>query len=150
MAVLIGSGVFILTSRGAVGPHFRSPPPPFASLSPTPPATTVGRRGARLTYVEGLAIPQRWWELFHCPALNSILTRAISANPDLQAAQAALRIADANMQAARGSFFPQIDANVGASSQRPNPAQTQPPGNITSPYCVPLGQRSASIGLDVF
>ena len=150
MAVLIGSVFSILTSGCAVGPDFRSPPAPLTSLSPTPLATTVGRRGERLTYVEGLAIPQRWWELFHCPALNSILTRAISANPDLQAAQAALRIADANMQAARGSFFPQIDANVGASSQRPNPAQTQPPGNTTSPYSIASGQLSVSYALDVF
>jgi len=150
MAVLIGSVFSILTSGCAVGPDFRSPPAPLTSLSPTPLATTVGRRGERLTYVEGLAIPQRWWELFHCPALNSILTRAISANPDLQAAQAALRIADANMQAARGSFFPQIDANVGASSQRPNPAQTQPPGNATSPYSIASGQLSVSYALDVF
>jgi NodT family efflux transporter outer membrane factor (OMF) lipoprotein len=150
MAILIGSAISILTSGCAVGPDFRSPPPPSTSLSPTPLAKTVGRRGERLTYVEGLAIPQRWWELFHCSALNSILTRAISANPDLQAAQAALRIADANMQAARGSFFPQIDANAGASSQRPNPAQSQPPVNGTSPYSVAVGQLSVSFALDVF
>jgi NodT family efflux transporter outer membrane factor (OMF) lipoprotein len=150
MAVLIGSLFSILTSGCAVGPDFRSPPSPSTSLSPTPLANAVGRRGERLTYVEGLAIPQRWWELFHCSALNSILTRAISANPDLQAAQAALRIADANMQAARGSFFPQVDANVGASSQRPNPAQSQPPGNVTSPYSVASGQLSVSFALDVF
>src|SRR5262245_35480235 len=150
MAVLIGSALSILTTGCAVGPDFEPPPPPSTSLSPTPLAKTVGRRGERLTYVEGLAIPQRWWELFHCSALNSILTRAISANPDLQAAQAALRIADANMQAARGIFFPQVDANVGAFSQRPNPAQTQPAGNVTSPYSVASGQLSVAFALDVF
>jgi NodT family efflux transporter outer membrane factor (OMF) lipoprotein len=111
---------------------------------------TVGHGSERQAYVEGLAIPQRWWELFHCPALNSIITRAIAANPDLKAAQAALRIADADMQAARGSFFPQIEASGGGSSQRPNAAQSQAAGTGTTPYSVATGQLSVSFALDVF
>ena len=148
--IIIGAAISILISGCAVGPDFRSPPPPSTVLSPTPLAKTEGRGGARLAYVEGLAIPERWWELFHCPALNFVMRRAISANPDLEAAQAALRIADANMQAARGSFFPQIDASASASSQRPNPAQAAAAGTSLSPYSVAFGQLSVSFALDVF
>ena len=147
---LFGAAISIPISGCAVGPDFRAPPPPSVSLSPTPLARTVGRGGARLSYVEGLAIPERWWELFHCPALNFVVRRAISANPDLEAAQAALRIADANMQAARGSFFPQIDASGSASSQRPNAAQSPATGTSLSPYSVAFGQLSVSYALDVF
>ncbi len=47
-------------------------------------------------YVKGLEIPQRWWELFRCKALDTITARAIDGNPNLDAARATVRIANAN------------------------------------------------------
>src|SRR6476620_4863319 len=99
----------------AMGPNFRPPIPPPSS-TPLAPVKLDRSRRSGITYVESLAIPERWWELFHCSALNSIVTRAIASNPDLQAARHALRAADANMQAARGSLFPQIGASANASA----------------------------------
>lgn len=101
-------------------------------------------------YVKGLDIPQRWWELFHCKALNSITARAIDGNADLDAARAAVRIANANTEAARGSFFPQVGASVGASSQKQAAAQVQGSGANTSPYSLSTGQLSVSFVPDVF
>ncbi|RTL69395.1 MAG: efflux transporter outer membrane subunit [Hyphomicrobiales bacterium] len=127
----------------AVGPDFTPPAAPQVRLS------LVGTKGQSPAYVEGLAIPQRWWELFHCPALNAVVARAIAANPDLAAARAALRMADANLAAARGGLFPQVEASAGASRQRPSAAQAGPAGS-TTPYSVSSGQLSVSYALDVF
>ena len=135
----------------AVGPTFQTPPPPaVTSLSPAPLASAGKGRPEQQAFVHGLDIPRRWWELLHCDALNSLVIRAIERNPDLAAAQAALRIADANMQAARGGYFPQVGANIATSAQTPNAAQTQPAGRSTSPYTIATGQLSVSFVLDVF
>jgi NodT family efflux transporter outer membrane factor (OMF) lipoprotein len=141
----------VLLSGCAVGPEFRAPPPPeVTSLSPTP-VSLAGRGGVeQQAYVQGLDIPRRWWELFHCDPLNTVVARAIDRNPDLAAAQAALRIANANTQAARGGYYPQVGASIGSSSQKPNVAQTQPIGTGTSPYTIATGQLSVSFVLDVF
>lgn len=127
----------------AVGPDFTPPATPQVHLS------LVGTKGQSPAYIEGFAIPQRWWELFHCPALDAVIARSIAANPDLDAARAALRMADANVAAARGSFFPQIEASAGVSRQKPSAAQAGPAGS-TTPYSVTSGQLSVSYALDVF
>jgi NodT family efflux transporter outer membrane factor (OMF) lipoprotein len=58
-----------------------------------------------------------------------------------------MRAADANTEAARGAFFPQIGANLGATRQQSAAAPGQP---ATSPYSVSTGQLSVSFMPDVF
>jgi NodT family efflux transporter outer membrane factor (OMF) lipoprotein len=135
----------------AMGPDFRPPPPPaVTSLSPLPLPTAAFQRGGGQRFVENFDIPQRWWELFHCSELDTLVARAIDANPDLDAARAAVRVADANMQAARGGFFPQIGGSVESSTQKLSAAQAQQTGSSTSPYSVSTGQLSVSYVPDVF
>ncbi len=100
-------------------------------------------------FVQGLEIPAQWWDLFRCKPLNTITARAIAGNADLDAAQAAVRIAQANTEAARGGFFPQIGANLGSSEQKPSSTQAGA-GGSTSPYSVSTGQLSVSFVPDVF
>jgi NodT family efflux transporter outer membrane factor (OMF) lipoprotein len=139
-----------LLSACTVGPDFRSPPPPaITSLTPMPLSNSAAQ-GPRQVYVPGLDIPRRWWELFHCKALNSLVTRGIERSPDLEAARATLRAADANTQAARGAYFPQVTANAGPSWQRPSATQPQLPGLGTSPYTISTAQLSISFVPDVF
>ena len=148
----LSATVMALAAAGcAVGPDYEPPPAPaVASLSPTPLHMSRARGPGQQAYVRGLAIPQRWWELFHCPPLNSVVSRAMDGNPDLRMAQAALRAANANTEAARGSFFPQIGASLNSSSQRPSAAQRQASGTSTSPYTVSSAEVSVSYALDVF
>jgi NodT family efflux transporter outer membrane factor (OMF) lipoprotein len=140
-----------LTMAGcALGPDFNSPSPPsVTALTPEPLPVSQISAPQRQAFVASLQIPKKWWELFHCEPLNAITARAIEANADLEAAHAALRIANANTEAARGSFFPQIGANLGASVQKPSAAQV-PPGSSTSPYSLSSGQLSVSYVADVF
>jgi NodT family efflux transporter outer membrane factor (OMF) lipoprotein len=131
----------------AVGPDFRSPAAPtLASLTPEPLKMRRMSGPEQQAYVKDLEIPQRWWELFNCRGLNAITARAIQGNADLEAAQAAVRVASANTEAARGAFFPQIGASAGASSQKP-PATG---GASASAYSVSSGQLSVSFIPDVF
>ncbi len=129
-----------------VGPDYRAPPPPdISSLTPS----RLNGPTAQ-AYIKGKEIPQQWWELFHCKPLNAIVTRAIAGNPDLDAARAAVRVANANKEAARGGFFPQIGANFGNSYQKPSATQAQVAGSTTSPYSLSTGQITVSYMLDVF
>jgi NodT family efflux transporter outer membrane factor (OMF) lipoprotein len=130
----------------AVGPDFRRPSEPaIASLTPTRLSGPTAQK-----FVRGLGIPQKWWEVFRCRPLNAITARAIAGNPDLEAARATVRIANANTEAARGSFFPQIGANLGGSAQKSAAAQIQATGGAVTPYSLTSGQVTVSYMLDVF
>ena len=63
-------------------------------------------------------IPARWWEVFRSEHLNELIEYGILQNADLEAAEAAVRIAQANALAARGPLFPQVLANFNASRQQ--------------------------------
>lgn len=52
-----------------------------------------------------------WWKLFESPQLNALIEKAFASNPNIQAAEAALRAAQENVYAQRGLFFPTIQAN---------------------------------------
>src|SRR5579863_2357835 len=85
----------------AVGPDFAPPAAPdVKGYTPEPLATaTVGtapQAGAAQHFVRDLDLPGQWWTLFHSKALNSLIDKALAANPDLQAAQAALVVAREN------------------------------------------------------
>jgi NodT family efflux transporter outer membrane factor (OMF) lipoprotein len=50
--------------------------------------------------------------------LNDLIKEALKANPDLDAAQAALRQAQQNTSAGEGAYYPQIDAGFSPSRQK--------------------------------
>src|SRR5438105_440230 len=88
----------ILAAPGCtVGPNFHQPAAPAVSgytLAPlsadTSSADVVGGAAQRFE-AEG-DIPAEWWTLFRSPQLNRLIAEAIAKNPNLQAAQAALRV----------------------------------------------------------
>jgi NodT family efflux transporter outer membrane factor (OMF) lipoprotein len=86
----------------------------------------------------------------------TLTERALKNNPDLAAAQAALRIAQANLAAGKAAFFPTIDGNFSASRQSfpvtpPTPDEN---GNLVLPpsgtFNLFTGQVSVSYTPDVF
>ena len=110
----------------AVGPDFVPPPPPDVQrYTPEPlgartqSAATAGGQAQR--FVRDLDLPGQWWTLFHSKPLNALVERALANNPDLVAAQAALRVARANVRAQRGTLFPQVDAGFTATRLLPQP-----------------------------
>jgi NodT family efflux transporter outer membrane factor (OMF) lipoprotein len=146
-----GAMITVLLAGCAVGPDYQPPRPPvIASLSPLPLSRSGLGGTEQQIFIQSLDIPGRWWELFHCRALDSIIERAVKGNADLDAARAAVRIATANTQAARGGFYPQIGASIDASAQKPSAAQAQASGTSPSAYSLSSGQLTVSFVPDVF
>jgi NodT family efflux transporter outer membrane factor (OMF) lipoprotein len=107
----------------AVGPDFERPPAPnVTGYTPEPLASRTvsasGPGGQAQRFDSGLDLPGEWWTLFHSKALTSLVETALKANPDLQAAQAALRVARENVYAQQGALLPSVDGNFAASRQK--------------------------------
>lgn len=56
----------------------------------------------------------RWWTLLKDPELESLIHRAISANPDIEIAADHIRAARENEIAVRGAALPDVEASAGA------------------------------------
>jgi NodT family efflux transporter outer membrane factor (OMF) lipoprotein len=119
--------VFVLAvaclSGCAVGPDFFPPlAPEVSGYTPNPlPHQTAAAKdavGAPQHFAIGRDIPGDWWRLFGSRQLKSLVARALNNNPDLSAAQAALRVARANVAAGQGAFFPSVDGSFLASRQQ--------------------------------
>ena len=126
---------FSLLAACAVGPDFKPPPAPaVGGYTPeTHPATTTSANvagGAAQTFVVGRDIPAEWWKVFHSKEIDSLIAEALRANPNLQAAQAALWQAKENLYASAGKLLPSVDAAGSAASQQFSQAEfglTGPP-----------------------
>lgn len=107
-----------------VGPNFHSPKlSTIQSYTDTKlPAHTVSAPvsgGASQYLIQGENIPAQWWYLFHSPIINALVTQGIKYNPNLDAAKAALCVAEENYNALFGStYFPAVTAQFSAERQR--------------------------------
>ena len=139
-----------LASSCAVGPHYHRPTAPAnAGYAPEPLAQTTAsapvHAGAAQQLVAGRDIPFEWWQLFQSPALNSLVERAIKANPTIPAAQAALAQAQELVYAQRGFYFPSIAAMYQAERHKiaGNLTNDEAPGvqgngdNLSAPLQTP-------------
>ena len=126
---------FSLSAACAVGPDFKPPQaPPVSGYTPeTHPATTTAANvagGAAQKFVVGRDIPAEWWKVFHSKEIDALIAEALRANPNLQAAQAALWQAKENLYASAGKLLPSVDAAGSAARQQFSPAEfglTGPP-----------------------
>jgi NodT family efflux transporter outer membrane factor (OMF) lipoprotein len=139
----------------AVGPDFAPPaapgvkgytPEPLGAAIPG--AATPG--GTAQRFVHDLDLPGQWWTLFHSKPLNSLIDKALAANPDLQAAQAALVVARENVYVEVGALFPAVDANFTGSRQKFEVGQPSDVGTGSPIYNLFTGQLNISYTPDVF
>jgi len=141
----------------AVGPNFKAPaPPPTSGYVPAgqwPPTTTSAPvpGGAAQRFVDGLDIPGQWWTLFQSTQLNALIERALANSPTLEAAQAALRQANENLAAQRGSYYPSVSGSVESQRQKASGASFGIPG-FPSSYFYTLDTASVNVSytLDAF
>ena len=103
-----------------VGPNFHRPAPPVVeryTVDPLPAATAAaeGPGGAAQRFLTDQEVPRDWWKLFGSAELDSLVSEALHANPDVRSAQAALRQALENTAAQRGAFFPTVQGSFDAS-----------------------------------
>jgi len=122
----------------AMGPDFQPPPAPDVKGYTQEPlvhqtASALSRGGETQRFVQDLDIPAKWWATFHSRPLNNLIEDALRHNPDLQAAQAALRVARENVEAQKGAFYPQASGNYNSYTQKVA-AVVSPPGSTLSDY----------------
>ena len=141
----------VLLGGCVVGPDFTPPPVPDVKLTPKPLKAPGAAGGESQRFVNGRDIPGEWWTLFRSKSLNAVVERALADNHDIAAAQAALRIAHANVEAQRGAFFPTIDASHNSTRAKVATGDVSSPVNSPSPYyTLHTAQLSMSYAPDVF
>ena len=111
----------LLLSGCAVGPDFHKPVPPDVPrytaepLAAATDATDGIHGGEAQRFTNGGDIAGDWWTLYRSPALDALIAQALKNNPDLQAAQAALKSAHQTALAGSGVFFPQVGLDASGS-----------------------------------
>jgi NodT family efflux transporter outer membrane factor (OMF) lipoprotein len=139
----------------AVGPDFVEPPAPDVTGYTKEPlksssASAGSGPGQGQKFVQGLDIPGQWWEAFHSRALNDLVEESLKNNPTIPQAQAALRAAYQNAEAAKSAFFPTANGSYNNFTQKASTV-VSPPGNTTGPYLrLYTGQLDIAYTPDVF
>jgi len=149
------SAAVLLLAGCAVGPDFERPSPPATTsytAQPLPASTASGSAeiagSAAQRFNAGMDITEQWWTLFESDSLNALVALALEANPDLEAAEAALNQVRENYLAANGALFPTAGINSGAQRQQaPQTINTRLNNSLLNLYNVSV---DVSYGLDVF
>ncbi len=146
-----------LLSACAVGPNFRQPDAPNTS---TYTETTLSKilttapgvpGGTDQEFIEGADIEAQWWELFKSPELDILIKKALQQNPNLGAADAALRASQENVNAQiGGQYFPAIGLNSGATRQLQPAAVYGIPSGGSDTYTLYNASVNVTYKLDVF
>lgn len=98
-----------------IGPDFSPPPPPPVD-SYLPADTGTSRSAAAVARRTDIA--GDWWRILGSHKLNELIELGLENNADLAAAEAALRVAQANTMALRGGFWPTVNAEWGSKREQ--------------------------------
>ncbi len=159
MGIRAGTFAGFLASLGlsacAVGPNYHAPVAPSATrFTPAPlPNRTASSNfigGTVQQFVDGLDVSGRWWTLYHSPGLDALVERALHNNPDLQAADAALRVARETYYAQRGVLTPTVGADYNGSRQKISAVLAPPLSSNAELFTLHTAQLNISYTPDVF
>jgi len=147
------AGLAVLALGGcAVGPNFHTPAAPSVSgYTPGPPplqtaaASVAG--GASQNFLQDGDVPGKWWELYQSPALNALVERSLKANPDMAAAQAALREA---YYVQRAALMPTVDGSYNLQRQKANGTLAPPLNSNNDLFTLSTAQLNIAYTPDVF
>lgn len=140
----------------AVGPDFKKPDAPKVGVyteKPVPSklATAPSIGGTKQSLDPAADIPAEWWSLYRSPELDALIKQALKRNPTLASADATLRAAQENANAAFGSLlFPSIGLGASATRQQITPSSfglSSGNPNIFNLYNTSV---SVNYNLDVF
>ena len=124
--------------HACVGPDFQAPEPPdIASFTPERQAKTYSAQGRTQHLDISRELPAEWWELFHSPALDSLINRALHDNPNIESARAALRVAQANVYAEVGQLFPLTTGNETSQGGKVATSPAGQSGGVAAPVVGP-------------
>jgi len=145
----------VLLTGCAVGPDFVRPAVPAVERytgQPLPARTASAevKGGEAQRFVRDMDISGQWWTLFHSKPLSDLVEQSLRANPDVEAAQAALRGARENVYAERGALFPSVEAGFNPTRQKISSELTSPLANNSNVFSLHTAQVSVDYVLDVF
>lgn len=151
-AGLVACGLGLLAGC-AVGPDFARPatPAPAGFISADTARAAAGDSGAPFqAFSAAQALPANWWELFDSPALNALETASLRHNPNVEAAQAALRVAGENARAQQGALLPSVDASFAPTRQKVSGVLSSPLASNAYYYNLHTAQVSVSYAADLW
>jgi NodT family efflux transporter outer membrane factor (OMF) lipoprotein len=138
----------------AAGPDYARPAAslPGAYTAATLPAKVGGDdpQNPRQAFAAGQDLPAEWWRLFHSPALNELIAASLQRNPNVAAAQAALRGALENVAAQQGAFLPTVDASFSPTRQKVSGVLSSPTASNAYYYNLHTAQVTVSYTPDLF
>jgi NodT family efflux transporter outer membrane factor (OMF) lipoprotein len=152
---LLAAALLAAVAGCAVGPNFKRPAPPkaadYGSASQLQSAPPTAESTDAQRYISGMDVSAEWWRVFGSVQLNGLVDQALSANPNVHAAQAALRQAHELYLAQRTSFFPNVQGSFGADrSEFPVNTLTSPTVASSSTYTLYTAQLTLSYAPDIF
>lgn len=141
----IAAVVGLMVAGCAVGPDFQRPAAPAVkSYRAIAPAVADQR------FVDGADVPAQWWKLYGSEPLNVLVERALAANPNIDAARAALLVAQETAAAQRSAFWPQILASLTPTRQKIADSLSSPLNSPANPFSLHTAQVSVGYAPDVF
>jgi len=148
MRAVVAVALALTLAGCAVGPNYQRPTAAVPQTWPSEPARGVSR---------GVQPPdEQWWKALRDPELESLVTRAVASNLDLQLAASRIDEARASRGVARSDFFPQVNAGVSLGRSRQIVAGAVPTASGTRFGIFPFestfyqGQFSMAWEADVF
>ena len=146
----------IALSACALGPNFKRPPAPVnatygSAVMEGELTATDTAGGATQKLIKDLDIPAQWWTLFQSPKLNQMVEQALKGNPDIGAAQAALRQAHELYSAQWTALVPTVQGDAtGDRSKFPAATLTSPTTAPNDIYNLFTAQLTLSYVPDIF
>ena len=137
--------IALILAGCTVGPDFQKPAAPVVNSFTEEPLRSPGQ-----TFRAGDDIPADWWTMFQAPALDSLVRQALANNPDLQSANAALRVAMEGLKAGEGLQYPTVGLGLTASRNRESAALSPVPASSALFYSLYQTQLSVSWSPDIW
>jgi NodT family efflux transporter outer membrane factor (OMF) lipoprotein len=139
----------------AAGPAFMRPAAPGVqgyAATPLPEQTVSADTpgGAAQHFIVGQDAAPDWWTAFGSAALDRLVAEALAHNPDLQAADAALRAARESAAAQGGVLWPALDLHLQPTRQRVAAPLASPTAAGNNLYTLHTAQLNVGYSLDVF
>ncbi|HEY2807404.1 MAG TPA: efflux transporter outer membrane subunit [Steroidobacteraceae bacterium] len=144
--------VTALLSACAVGPDFKQPSVPGPNAYLPQNAPTQAPETTAPQFEDGRMVPERWWEAFQCQELSELVGESLQRSPSALEARARLRQAQETYTAqSRAIEYPSVDAQVGITRQKLDPAAFGFPGVPPAPpFTLYNAQLNVFYTLDLF
>ena len=148
-------GVTAAALLAGCGPDFERPAAPDATRYTREPlgagtASAPVGGGQAQKFIRDMDIPSQWWAVFHSRELSALIERSIKANPSLEAAIGALRVAEENTRAQEGKFFPLVQGNFSANRQLVPPSLQSPLASGATMFSLYTAQVLVTYTFDVW